>query len=371
MTATAIIGGGPAGAAAAVLLAQAGIETRLFEREKHARHKVCGEFLSAEAQAHIKALGLDLTPLGGQAIHRVRLLAGKKQAEAALPFVAIGLTRKTLDEALLAHAARAGALIERGLSVRQLEGNTLSTRVGDTEAGRILLATGKHELRGARRDVDGLDTNLIGFKQYFRLSPTNRRALSGMIEVVLFKGGYAGLQLVEGGMANLCLLVSRERFSALDKKWDALFDALLEEPHLARRLDNAEPILDRPLSISGVPYGFVHDPDEGPANVYRLGDQAGVIASFSGDGMSIALHSARLAAASIIGGRDAHHYHRQLRNDVHRQIRLAHQLQRAGLTGMGQRAILAILGVWPGVLTGLATATRVSGNALRRAGLEV
>ena len=73
----AIIGGGPAGAAAACLLARAGRSTVLFEREAGPRHKVCGEFISVEAAAYLTALGLDPERLGALPIHHVRLIQGE------------------------------------------------------------------------------------------------------------------------------------------------------------------------------------------------------------------------------------------------------------------------------------------------------
>ena len=171
---------------------------------------------------------------------------------------------------------------------------------------------------------------------YYRVDEQVRAALDGAIEVILFQGGYAGLQLVENGVANLCLVFRADAFDALGRSWEALFARLLAEPHLARRLADAEPLLPRPLTIFGVPYGFVHrDPKTPPPGLYRLGDQAAVIPSFCGDGMSIAIHSGRLAAQAALVGMSAPAYHARLRRDVARQVRSATALatlrrQRAG-----------------------------------------
>jgi hypothetical protein len=145
------------------------------------------------------------------------------------------------------------------------------------------------------------------------------------VEIVLFEGGYAGLQLVDGGRATLCLLASRARFAREGGAWDGLLAALLaESPHLARRLAGAAQCLGRPLAIAGVPFGFLHVPDEGgPQQLFRLGDQAGVTASLAGDGVAIALHSGRLAASLHLAGQDARAYHRQLRARLQRPVRLA------------------------------------------------
>src|SRR3984957_6526816 len=112
-----VAGGGLAGAAAAVALAQAGREVLLLEREAEAKDKVCGEFLSGEAVAALERLGLDVVGLGGEVIAHVRLWRGRRGVEAALPFRGVGLSRRVLDEALLARAAERGVQVQRGCAI--------------------------------------------------------------------------------------------------------------------------------------------------------------------------------------------------------------------------------------------------------------
>ena len=362
-----VVGGGLAGAAVATLLAQAGHAPRLLERTTEPHDKICGEFLSSEAQLHLAALGFDVARLGGAPIDRVRLVHGARTVEARLPFVALGLTRRRLDEALLAHAAHAGATIERGVTVRALAPGMVDTTAGRIDGATVLLASGKHDVRGAKRAA-ALD-GLIGFKQYFRVDARVRAALRGAIEVVLFDGGYAGLQLVEDGSVNLCLLVDRATFDAAGATWDGLVAALLAVPGIARRIGAAEALRARPLTIAGVPYGYVAGVD--PAGHFRLGDQAAVIPSFSGDGMSIALHSARVAARVIAAGGGSAAYQHRLRRDVRAQVARATWLQRAAQHPSGRAALLAGLGLAPAVLRLIAAMTRVPTPALRRAGLAV
>lgn len=362
-----IVGGGLAGGAVAALLAQGGARPLLLERTMGEHDKICGEFLSTEAQAHLAALGLDITRLGGVRIDRVRLISGNREATARLPFVALGLTRRRLDAALLDHAATLGAQIERGVTVRELAPGGLTSNAGTLAGQTVILASGKHDVRGAKRDTAGTMDGLIGFKQYFRVSPTVRAALRGHIEVVLFDGGYAGLQLVEDDIVNLCLLVDAAYFGAAGRSWSGVFKALLAEPGIVRRLGDATAILDRPLTIAGVPYGYVATADLGGA--FRLGDQAAVIPSFSGDGMSIALHSARLAAQAVLGGSSAASYQKHLRRDISWQLARARWLQRGGQTALGRALLLTGLGLFPAALQTMALATRVSKPALRRSGV--
>lgn len=372
-----IVGGGVAGAAAACLLAERGRDVLLVEREAGPHDKICGEFVSGEAAGYLARLGLDLAELGAEPIGAVRLVHRGQVARAALPFPAWGLSRRVLDAALLARAEAGGAEVLHGRSVRGLAavGAGVAAEVdgvGRVEAPAVLLATGKHDLRGMRRAPRRAPEDLIGLKMHLSLAPAERDAVRGHVEVLLLDGGYAGLQLVEGGRANLCLLIGRVRFEAAGRCWEGLMQALCREsPHLAHRLAGAAPLMDRPLSIFRVPYGYVHrGRGEDLAGVFRLGDQMGVIPSFCGDGVSIALHTSFAAvtadASAAIGAGSAPAFHRRMRRDLGRQIGLASLLYRAGRAAPG----LAVrgAGLWPGAVGWLARMTRVPEGALLRQG---
>ena len=161
MTAPVVVaGGGLAGAAAACLLARAGRRVLVFERMAAPAPKICGEFVSIEAQRTLARLGVDPAALGGHRIDRLRLVRGASVVEAALPFAAYGLSRCVLDEALL----RAAAEARRGNPPRPCRhaGAIRATRCGSRSresarcrAAALFLATGKHDLRGARRRLGG------------------------------------------------------------------------------------------------------------------------------------------------------------------------------------------------------------------------
>ncbi len=370
-----VAGGGPAGAATATLLARAGRPVVLFERNAAAADKICGEFLSGGACRDLAALGLDLAALGAEPIRAVRLVRGRRVIETALPFLACGLSRRVLDEALLAQAAAAGVTLRRGQvlvqAVPEPSGRIALTLAHGAlcRAEALFLATGKHDLRGVRRPVPERPDDLVGFKLHVALAPAQLRALRRCVEVVLFPDGYAGLQLVGAGRANLCLLVRRARLERVGGTWEALqHDLRRTSPHLAMRIDGAVPMFDRPLTISRVPYGFLHAPSaDDPPALWRLGDQAAVIPSFTGDGMAIALHSAGLAARLFLAGQGAPAYHRRLREDVAGPVRRATALYRLGRLGLGQAGIVAAAGVFPVGLRIVAALTRVQqgqGSAL-------
>jgi flavin-dependent dehydrogenase len=368
-----VIGGGVAGAAAAIELARAGRQVVLLEREAGPHDKVCGEFLSREAILYLRALGLDPGAMGARRIGRLRLAGGRRVAGVRLPFQGFSLSRRLLDAALLDRAAALGVEVRTGAAAQGLTqaGSGFAARLRDGEeitAAAAILATGKHDLRGHPRPP-GLQPGLIGFKQYWRLAPEQASSLEGHVELMLFAGGYAGLQLVEDGRANLCLLIKRERFAALGHDWDALIANMRSDCRLLdERLRGAAPCGDRPLAVYAVPFGHIA---RGGDAVWRIGDQAAVIPSFSGDGMSIALHSARLAAQYLLAGRPAMDYQQHLARDISWPLRLATGISMAAISPAGRLLVGQGASRVPALMAVVAAITRVPSAALRRSGLEI
>jgi menaquinone-9 beta-reductase len=362
----AVIGGGPAGAALATYLAKAGRSTVLFEKEKGAHDKVCGEFMSQEGVEYLAALGLSAQSLGSLAIGHVRLVRRGNALTRGLPFEAQSLSRRVLDEALLKRAADVGAVIEQGARVKGVmrEAGGWAVHIegsGTAFAKEAFLATGKHDLKDWKRPP-GSQPGLIAFKSYWHLRPEEAAKLAGHVELILFPGGYAGLQPVEGGRANLCLLVRKSSFAQDYRTWERLLEAMqASSPHLAARLDGATCLLEKPLAIAGLPYGHVAHECGG---VWRLGDQAAVIPSFSGDGMSIALHSAKLAAECYLRGEDAEAYQQRLAAHVSRQVWRATLLSRALVSAGCQRLAMAAAFCVPSVLMLGAALTRIPARAI-------
>ena len=359
-----IVGGGPAGAATATLLARRGQDVEIVEQSAAMHHKVCGEFLSREAVSYLAQLGLDLDALGAVPIHSVRLARRRCIAECELPFPAMSITRRKLDEALLTLAQREGAVVRRGRRIESLHrspsGWTAQFTGGEVRhAQSVFLATGKHDLGGYRRPP-GKQDSLIAFKMYFQLAPAEKRALRGWVELTLFPGGYAGMQLTEEGDANLCLLVNRATFGSCGNDWQELLKRILHfSEHLAQRLEAAEPLLRKPLALSSIPYGVLVRKAE--TGLWRLGDQAAVMPSFSGDGMSIALHSAQVAAGLYASGGTSAQLAERLHRELSGSIRLATTVSRLMIAAPG---LATLLRMYPSLLTVLATHTRVPQDAL-------
>jgi menaquinone-9 beta-reductase len=365
----AVVGGGPAGAALATLLASAGRPVILFEKEKAAHDKVCGEFISHEGASYLRRLGLRLEDLGSLPLRHAGLARRGRLLTAPLPFLAQSLSRRVLDEALLERASQAGAEILRGARARSVAAVGKEWRVETDSAGSIaakdiFLATGKHDLKEWKRPP-GPQPDLIAFKMYWRLAPAQAAALAGHVELILFPGGYAGLQAVEGGRANLCLLVRKSIFGRKYGSWENLLSAMQQAcPHLAARLECAACLFDRPLAISRIPYGHVARESGG---LWRLGDQAAVIPSFSGDGMSIALHSAHLAARYYLLGHSAAVFQRTLASQLSWQVGPATLLSRMLVSPGGQIAAQAATRCFRSNLTLGAALTRIPARVLAAA----
>ena len=354
-----IVGGGPAGSAAAIMLARAGAAPELIERTSGPRDVVCGGFLGRDALAALSQVGVDPWALGARPIGRLRLVSARRTLEVQLPFGAAGLSRRTLDEALLAAAAQAGAEVRRGASVRAVE-DVRGVRLDsgeEIEADALFLATGKHELRGLARPREVVAADpVVGFRTALRSGPALREALDGFIELHLFDGGYAGLLLQEDGSANLCLSVARDRLTRSGGLEDLLADLAREAPGLARRLDSEASEWE---AVAGVPYGWRARETE--PGIFRLGDQAAVIASLAGDGVAIALTSGIVAAAAFArhGPDGAEIFQRRFSSKAARPLALASALRQAAENPIRRSVLMNLLRVFPSLARLAARATRI------------
>ena len=363
-----VVGGGPAGCTAAIQLARAGRQVLLVEREREPAHKVCGEFLSGEALIYLQQLGIDLASLGAIPIRSVRFTSRKSSVERPLPFAAMSLTRRALDAELLHLATNAGVRIHRGCSVDHLtraDGGWVATLAGGEEvnAATVFLASGKHDVRGHLRP-QGKQRGLVAFKMYWRLNDRETEALADAVEILTYPGGYAGLQPVEEGVANLCCLIHADELRRIGGGWQNLLAHVCSGSTLLRqRLEQAKPQLAKPLTISALPYGYVRANSDG---IWYLGDQAAVIPSFTGDGMSLALHSGLLAAQLFLQNHAARSFQQQFAAQVRCQVAIATAVSRAIVRAPQTSSLVTKL--WPGALGLVARATRIHAASVATSG---
>jgi flavin-dependent dehydrogenase len=360
-----VIGGGPAGCAAAIGLARRGASVTLLERDRIVAPKVCGEFLSVEACAHARELGIDLQALGAAPIERVRVSWRGTTVESRLPFRAASLSRVALDTALLEAASAAGVSVERETRATHLKDDRVRIRRNDSTeertANAFVLATGKTELAGYARP-QARTSPMLGFKMHLELAPAQTEALENAVELTLFAGGYAGMQRIENGLVAFALAVHRDAFARLGS-WRALVAAFAAtSARNAQRLAGARELWPKPLAVSGVPYGFVHrSPVDAPGDrLYRTGDQLAVIPSFTGDGIAIALVTGSRAAQAITEGRSASAFHDAMASRLAVPMTIAGALSGAIASPLGRAAVVWPARVVPGIFSLVAAKTRIA-----------
>jgi 2-polyprenyl-6-methoxyphenol hydroxylase-like FAD-dependent oxidoreductase len=221
-----VIGGGPAGATAALALAREGLDVAVVEKASFPRRKVCGEFISATTWPLLHELGVasTLDPLAGPPVRRVGLFAGDVIVDAPMPSPGAGeawgraVGREHLDTALLDAAAAAGAKVWQPWSALAIEEDSSGCRVtlGDSDGrtqsldARVVVAAHGSWERGSLPSHPDARTHraadLLGFKAHF----TRTHLAPGLMPLVLFPGGYGGMVHAGGGRVSFSCCVRRD-----------------------------------------------------------------------------------------------------------------------------------------------------------------
>ena len=355
-----IVGGGPAGTAAAITLARAGQRPLLIERTRETGDALCGGFLSWRTLETLEKLGVEAESLNPVPTTRVRLFARGRTAQAPLPHPARSVSRRTLDTVLLHAAEDAGAAIQRGVAVRGIEDAVRLDDGTELRPAALFLASGKHDVRGLARPAEARGSDpTLGLRVRIAAAPGLARLVSDAIELHLFDRGYVGIALQEDGSANVCMAVHRSRLSEVGDP-DKLLVTLGEEcPALGERLAyrSGTEAID---AIANVPYGWRLR--EGRAGMFRLGDQAGVIPSLAGEGMGIALASGVSAAEAFVRGGSEASAEWQVRfaREIARPIRVARLIAGLGERQPSAGALVAVARLAPSLVDFAARLTRVA-----------
>lgn len=295
-----VVGAGPAGSGLAAALGALGWDVLLVERRALPHHKVCGEFLSPEAQSSLRTLGVydAIAGLAPSRLGQARLVTSRGVALAVgLPGDAWGISRYALDEALARAAEGAGVELRTGVSAQGLEQTAQGWRVDlrtageptPVEARAVVLACGRHAPPGLRpvRPRAAQGPSYVGVKCHYE-----ELAMPPRVELFLFPGGYAGINPIEGGRANLGLLARRETFQQAGGNVRAMIAAAARwNPALAQRLAGARALPDTEVAVAPVDTEVAATPWD---RVARLGDAASMIPPLCGDGMAMALRAAEL-----------------------------------------------------------------------------
>jgi menaquinone-9 beta-reductase len=307
----AIIGAGPAGAAAAISLASKGYRVVLIEKERFPREKLCGDFINPVNWPILRELGVDKDILSSEhdkvTAFRITTCSGE-QAEALLPEqnhgpdFGLGLSRSTFDLALLKKAEDDGAAVLQGCRVNSLERESQGWRLvldhapGSAEIrARILIgADGRNSWLAHRLGLTSaaeMQGRSVGFQ--IRLEAPN--ATAGKVDIHLFPGGYAGLVGLGGYSFNLCLAVDKGSLPH-QRQVEFLCESLLpQNPHLRELLRRS-----RRVGQARSTYPVYFKPRRCFAEgILFVGDAARVNEPVSGEGIYFAMKSALLAAETI------------------------------------------------------------------------
>jgi geranylgeranyl reductase family protein len=305
-----VVGAGPAGSAIAARLAAAGRDVLLVEARQHPRPKACAEYASPRILEELRRVGIadadwqaDAVPLRGMRLIRGADAVDVRYRRGSEPRMAWSVERSAFDASLAAHAAARGARVMERCALQAV------LRNGERAVGAIVRAP-DGERRVTSRwliGADGARSRVAAGLGATRPVRAPRRLglvahyegvaeLADHGEMHIGPGWYVGLAPLSGDRLNvgMALPLNGDRRRA-EERFTAALDAL---PAVARRLRGRK----RLTPIRGVaPIGQRVSSAAGPGWML-VGDAAGFIDPFTGEGIYRALRSARAAAEALVAG---------------------------------------------------------------------
>lgn len=299
----AIVGGGLAGLSLSILSSRAGYATILFEKEVYPFHKVCGEYISFESWNFMNGLGLDLAALDLPAIKKLIVSSPDgKIISSDLDLGGFGISRYLLDNELKKLAEENGVIVCDGTKVDDVlfKESTFSVHFKN-QAITSKIVAGSF---GKRSNLDvkwkrkftvqkhGKLNNYLGIKYHVRTDfPADTIALHN------FKDGYCGLSKIEKNTYCLCYLTKAENLKRSDNSIPEMEKLILSKnPFLKDIFNHAEFLFEKPVTISQISFDKKQPVED---HILMLGDAAGMIAPLCGNGMSMAMHSSKIAFENI------------------------------------------------------------------------
>jgi len=311
-----IAGGGPAGASAAIHLANRGARVLLLEQKKFPRAKLCGEFISPECTPHFERLGVAERMFAADPVRLTETVFYSRQGKrVSVPSswfgaegVALGLSRAEMDERLLRRASEAGAVVMENAQVVDLllEQDRVkgvkakhAAKLTNYYAPVTIDATGRARALARRVAKSQHQTTshrapLVAFKAHLE----GARVAPGACEIYFYRGGYGGLSSIEKGLSNLCFIASARAVRECGADAErVMHDIVCQNRRAASALVDARACTPW-LAVSLEGFGrHAVTPARG---LLSIGDAASFIDPFTGSGMLMALESGELAA-NVIG----------------------------------------------------------------------
>jgi len=293
-----IIGGGLAGLTAAIHLSKLGYLVTIVEKNGYPKHKVCGEYISNEVVDYFSWLGLDPILAKSQSISQFRLEIDKSNfCEVRLPLGGFGISRYLLDDLLYQKAKSQNcSFIHETVSDIIFSNNTFKVVLSSGLEVETAIAIGSF---GKRSTIDvNLKRNFIQKKSHWMAIKGHFKGQfsNDLVGLYPFNGGYCGVSKVENNLINICYIVQTKVFKKYKNIPDFEFHTLLKNEGLKAVLDNSKAVFKTPLTISQISFD---DKKAVENHVLMIGDAAGLIHPLCGNGMAMAIHSAKIASELV------------------------------------------------------------------------
>ncbi|MBB2145645.1 FAD-dependent oxidoreductase [Pedobacter sp. LMG 31464] len=294
-----IVGGGLAGLTAALHLYKAGLKVILIEKNAYPHHKVCGEYISNEVLPYFEWLNIDISKLYPTHINRLQLstISGKS-IHINLPLGGFGISRYEFDNFLYQQ------LLEKGVEIIE---DTVSKITFNNDifyvhslAGQEFTAKQVIGAYGKRSSIDiKLNRPFIKEKSPYLAIKAHYKGNfpNDLVAVHNFKGGYCGVSKVENQHVNICYLADYATFKAHKNIETYQQKVLYQNKHLEEIFENSEMLFDDPLTISQLAFGAKTAVVD---HILLIGDTAGLIHPLCGNGMAMAIHSAKICSELLL-----------------------------------------------------------------------
>ncbi|MDQ0476509.1 NAD(P)/FAD-dependent oxidoreductase [Chryseobacterium sp. MDT2-18] len=294
-----IIGGGLAGLTGAIHLSKMGVGVIVIEKNHYPKHKVCGEYISNEVIPYFKWLEIDVEDLKPTHIKTLQFSSESgRNIATKLPLGGFGISRYTLDEFLYQKALSQNCgILEDQVNEVNFKDDFFEVHLasGKVVTSKVVLGGfGKRsnlDLKMKRNFVEQKSPWLAVKSHYKGNFPDDLVGLHN------FKGGYCGVSKVENNLLNICYLTNFKSFRKFKNIEEFQEKTVSQNPHLKNILENSESVFEKPLTISQICF---EKKDNVEDHVLMMGDTAGLIHPLCGNGMAMAIHSAKLASEETI-----------------------------------------------------------------------
>jgi menaquinone-9 beta-reductase len=300
---TCIIGGGLAGLALSIQLSKLGHSVALFEKEEYPYHKVCGEYISMESWDFIESLGLNLSKLQLPVIKKLLVTAPNgNKLEQELPLGGFGISRYKLDAALRDIAVSSGVNVFENCKVTDVvflnNAFMLQTTQGKFSSRTCCGSFGKRSNLDVNWKREFINQKPNKLNNYIAVKYHVRTEFpAGTIALHNFKDGYCGISEIEENKYCLCYLTNAKNLKAsYNSIEDMEINILHRNPYLKHIFENSEKLYSSPVTISQISFDKKSQVEN---HILLLGDAAGMITPLCGNGMSMALHSSKIATEFI------------------------------------------------------------------------